>query len=301
MRRTLRTLVAAVQRSIPGVGVPIGEIRETIDTVHRQIHLSHSWPWSYKDFNVAVPPPLADGTISIPDQTSVVTGVGTAFPTGMFGYRIRFGNSNLDYIVSTIASPTSLTLAQPINTGIDWLASGYTLYKDTFEMPADFSPGHDLILVQPQIRCRIKHLARYAFEKEMLVLRPSFTSLPLFYTDNEYDYTQKRHTIRLCPPISAVMELRMTYRAKPPELVSLDQETPLPEGLDEVLILMVLAKLKAAYRVPGAEADATLAAGQLRMLKRVIGTATVEIEPQGGDAFDFSYSRMVPFIFPRAS
>ncbi len=298
MRRTLQGMVASVMRAFPGMSIPPGEIKQVLETANKDIHASHSWPWTYKDWNLAIPPPQTTGTITIYDGTYVVQGLGTTFPTLQPGYRLRFGDASIDYQVQAIFNATSLALTQPINRGADYVDVPYTLYKDTFEFPVDFEIGQDVILTNPLMRSRLKHIPRYTFEKQMMVLRPLQSNFPLYYTDNSFNPTSGCHSIRICPPLSTRAEYRLTYRAKPPDLDLPTSVTALPEGFDEVLELMAEARLKMIYQHPGAEAAAVLATGKLRSLKRIVGNATVEIQPTASGVPDSSYSQWGLSILP---
>lgn len=279
-QRTLQAMILQVQRSTSGMHVPAGEIHMELDKANKDIQLGFDWPWNYTETNILIPPNYTDGTISILNGTAVITGTGTLWDPTWVGYRIRFGNNNLDYIIASIDSPTQITLAQPISTGQDWVNANYTLYKDTWQMPADFMPGKALMIGNTTLRMRIKHIPRYQFEEQMLVLRPLFTNMTMYYTDHEFNMTTKQYQIRFCPPISTTGEYRMTYHKIPPDLVTLSQVTSIPQGYDECVEMMAESKLKIRYGQKEAQGAAVLATGKLRLLQKQIKTAIIDNQPK---------------------
>lgn len=277
---TLQAMILQVQRRTAGMGITAGEIHRELDHANKDIQQSMNWPWNYSETNVLVPANYTTGTISITDQTATVTGTGTSWDPAWIGYRLRFGSNNIDYIVQSVDSATQITLAQPINTGANWTNVGYTLYKDTFQMPSDFMPGKDLIIGNATLRMRIKHIPRYQFEEQMLVLRPLFTNVTMYYTDHEYNATAKKYQIRFCPPISSVGEYRLVYHKNPPDLTALTQTSSIPDGFDECIELTAIARLKTAYGSKDAAAANALAGAKLRMLQKQIKTAIKDNQPK---------------------
>ncbi len=275
-RVTFLQIVASVQR-MPGLEkVSLGEIMDAVEMAAVDIG-NMPWPWNYAETNVLVPPPQTAGTISITDQTNAVTGVSTAFPTAQNGWRIRLGNSNLDYIISAILSPTSLTLAQNINLGVNQVNVGYTLYKDSFSYPTDYILGSDVGLYQPTIRTRIQKIPRSRFEAVMNAgLRSFSTNIAMYYCNQG----QQGGTFwfRLGPPPSTYAELRLCYHSRANTFTStLDTTTDLPDGFDDIITLVAASKLYDQLMMPGmSEPVKALAAGKLKLLKRSISTETID-------------------------
>lgn len=290
-QRTLREMMAQVQRSLADFAVPLGEIQLELEKAHRDIQQSYAWPWNYAETNILVPASYTTGTITVLNGSATVTGSGTAWtslplstapypatvpPTVVWeGWRMRFGQSNLDYIVQSVDSDTTITLAQPVNMASDLTDVTYTLYKDTYEMPIDFMPGKDIGIMNNVLRLRIEHLPRIKFEERMVVLKALFTNLTMFYTDHEFNYTTKRYQIRFAPPISQVGEYRLIYHKSPAPLADWNQYSTLPGGFDEAIELTASARLKMRYRVQGAAEEQALATGKLRLLKKQTDVAII--------------------------
>jgi hypothetical protein len=283
-RITFQQVIAEVQR-MPGLGqVSLGEIIDKIATAAKDLG-NQPWPWNYAETNVLVPPAYTTGTVNVTNGTNVVNGVLTVWDPTWYGRRIRFGNSNLDYIITTIVNPTQVLLAQPVNLGTNLVGATYTMYQDTFTYPADYIVGSDVALLQPLIRTRIPKIPRYKFEMLMNSgLRSFSTNIQMIYCDQGQDLTSGTATsgsyrFRLGPPPSGPAELRLCYHQMAPDLVP-SQLTTFPEGYDEIISLTAASKIYDLHKMPGeSEAAKALAAGKIRLLKRQIATQTIDDVP----------------------
>jgi hypothetical protein len=286
-RNTWQQVVAAVQRMPDLSRVSMGEILDAVRVAAVDIG-NMAWPWNYAEANVLVPAPYSTGTVSTVDGTATVTGLGTLWSAyaNKYGWRMRFGNNNLDYIVNSFNSDTSITLAQPLNLGSNLSASSYTLYQDTFFYPADYILGSDVGLYQPVIRTRIPKIPRSRFEAAMNAgLRSFSTNITMFYCDqgtavNPVDQT-KYFAFRLAPPPSGAAELRLCYHSIANCFtVNLNGTTDLPDGFDDVIILVATSKLYDAMMKPGSSGPVkALAEGKLKLLRRQILTQTIDDVP----------------------
>ena len=283
-RVTFQQIVANIQRK-PGLeNLSLGEVMDAVATSSKDLG-NQPWPWNYAEWNVLVPAPYSTGTVSITDQTGSVIGNPPADFTalmGQFGWRIRFGNSNLDYIISNIINPGLILLAQPVNLGANLVNSSYTLYKDTYEYPSDYILGSDVALLQPLIRTRIPKIPRYKFEMVMNAgLRSFQTNIQMFYCD-QGEMPTGQYQFRLGPPPAGPAELRLCYHQMAPDIVlsTAGQVTMLPDGYDEIIELVAASKLYDIHRLPGmSEGAKMIAAGKIRLLKRQVATQTIDDVP----------------------
>lgn len=291
-RITFQQIVAAVQR-MPGLeSISLGEIMDGVKTAAIDIG-NQPWPWNYAETNILVPAPISTGTVSITDGQVIVTGSGTNWASivGAYqsiGWRIRFGTNNLDYMVNTVISPTSLTLVQNINLGSSLSDTSYTLYKDSFTYPADYILGSDVGLYQPTIRTRIPKIPRSKFEEAMNSgLRSFSTNISMFYCNQgsvavDVNGT-KNFQMRIAPPPSQAAELRLCYHRIADTFTSqgtLVYQSDLPDGYDEIIQLVAASRLYDTMRQPGLSAQVkSLAEGKLKLLKRAISTETIDDVP----------------------
>ena len=281
---TFKQVISAVHR-MPGFSsISLGEILDAVSWAAKDLG-NEPWPWNYAETNVLVPAPYTAGTIDVINGTATVTGTSTVWDTTWYGRRIRFGNNNLDYIIQTINSPTSITLAQPVNLSGNLVGSGYTIYQDTYTYPADYVMASDVALLQPTIRRRVNKIPRYKFETLMNSgLRSFSTNIQMFYCDHGLDTsfntaTSGLYRFRLGPPPAGPAELRLCYHQKAPVMVP-NALVTLPEGFDEILALTAASRLYDKFKELGDSAGVkALAAGKIRLLKRQIQTQTIDDVP----------------------
>ena len=291
-RMTFPQMVASIQR-MPGLGtVSLGEIGDAIQNATKDIG-NQPWPWNYAETNILVPAPYSTGTVSITDQTNVVNlggGGNWGFAITGQGWRIRVGNSNLDYICTSFTN-FSATLAQPVNLGQNVVNGTYTLYKDTFQYPADYIIGSDVALLQPMIRTRIPKIPRYKFEMIMNAgLRTMASNIQMFYCDQGQGRDVNNipsYQFRLGPPPSSVTELRLCYHSMAPDVAANAAaglvQNAIPDGFDDIIVLQAASRCYDIHKMPGqSEAAKALAMGKIKLLKRQIMTQTIDDTPNMG-------------------
>ena len=270
---------------MPGLGsCSLGEVIDAVAQAAQKMG-NEPFPWNYAETNILVPAPYSTGTVSITNGTAALVGLGTVWDVSWYGRRIRFGNSNLDYTVSSINTPTSITLAQPVNLGASLVGASYVIYQDTYLYPDDYIFGSDVSLSQPLIRDRILKIPRYRFENVMNAwARSMSTNIQLFYCDHGLDLTtgtltSRRYRFRLGPPPAGPVELRLCYHQIAPGF-SPNELVTLPEGYDEILGLMAASDLYGSGKASGMGDEVKArAAGLIRLLKRQVATQTIDDVP----------------------
>lgn len=272
MKRTLGQMIASVQRAVPMA--PLLEIIKALDTSNKEVQSSWEWPWLYKEYNVPILAPYTTGTVSVNNGATAVTGVGTTWNPSWIGMRLQVGSSMQDWRVASISSGTTLTLDQTVNIPSNLANVSYSLYQDSFRMPTDFDPGHDIFLGHTALRYRLKHIPRQHAEVQMLTLKVLYTTSQMFYCDDGWDGTGYR--IRIIPPPGATQEYRLVYRKRPGDLDVNTETTDIPEPFDEIPELMAQWKLKEQYGIPTAGSDQVRAMAKIKGLKRQMANAFLE-------------------------
>lgn len=245
--RTVEEMIAAIARRTGG-RVPRMEIFDALQNSNNEVHNKHPWPWTKADFIIRVQGTYTTGTVSIVNGTTAVTGTGTNWDPTWLYKRIYFGTNNVDYIVASVNSPTSLTLAQPINLKSDQTDVGYTIFQDTYALPADCDFGSILLVVNPIFRYKMKYIPTYTFEWQSVYSRVFFNQFQSCFSDAGFDQTNNVGLIRLGPAPGSVAEYRMIYRLRPPDLTTLAQNTMLPPAYDR--LLESLAEYKVRFHQP---------------------------------------------------
>jgi len=282
-KQTFRQIIADVQRYPSLDTISLGQIIDSISTVTKDIG-NQPWPWNYAETNILVPAAYSTGTVSVNNGSATVTGALTVWDPTWYGRRVRFGNSNLDYTVTSIGGVGTLTLNQPVNLTASLVNSSYTMYQDTYLYPSDYIVGSDVALLQPVVRARIPKIPRYKFEMAMNAgLRSFSTNIQMFYCDHGEDFTSgtysRRLRFRLGPPPTGPAELRLCYHRMAPDIAAAEMTT-LPDGFDEVITLMAAARLYDLQKMPGlSDPVKAIAAGKLKLLRRAVTTQTIDDVP----------------------
>ena len=286
-RATLKQMIAEIQRMPDLENLSLGEIADALNTASKDVG-NQPWPWNYSETNVLVPAPYSTGTVNVTDGTNVVSLVGgtwASFVGQTPGLRIQLGGNNLDYIVSSVGNATTINLAQVVNLGANVVNGTYNLYRDTYQYPQDYIVGSDVALLQPVIRTRIPKIPRYKFEMLMNAGYRSFsTNIQMFYCDqvslSDAVYGSY-YQFRLGPPPAGPAELRLCYHSMAPDLVvNSTLFSLIPDGYDEILTLMAASRLYDIHKLPGmSEGVKTIAAGKIKLLKKLVATQTIDDVP----------------------
>ena len=273
--RTLAAMIANVQRKVgTGPAIPRLEIMQALNTAHLEIHGAYDWPWAYKEVNIDVNPSYSTGTVSTTIGSTVVTGSGTTWDTDWTNKRIRLDN-NQDWPVQAVLAVNGILLDQTYHGAADLVDASYVIYQDVYQMPTDFEPGKDLILLQPDVRIRVRHIPRMALETQSVVLKSLFTNIAMGYSDQGRDSTG-RYLIRIIPPPTNTNTLRLVYKARPTDFSSLTDVSWLPQTYQDILELMAEAEVKRTHGVPGWDAPAAIAARKRLEMKRQIIAGPVD-------------------------
>lgn len=279
--RTLGMMVANVARKV-GVGpaIPRLEIIQAINNAHLELHGAYDWPWAYKETNVSIQPSYTTGTVSVNVGSTTVTGAGTTWSTGWTNKRILLDN-NTDWPVASFGGANSATLSQAYFGSANLSGASYTIYQDVFTMPTDFEPGKDLVLLQPDVRIRVRHIPRLSLETQSVVLKNLFTNIAMGYTEQGRN-SDGTYTIRIIPPPTNTNVMRLVYKARPTDFAALADKSWLPQTYQDILELSAEAEVKRTHGVPGWEVPAAIAAKKRLELKRQVTASPVDMR---GDAF----------------
>lgn len=267
--RTFATMIANVQRKVGSApSIPRMEIAQALNTAHLEIHGAYDWPWAYKETNLSLNPSYSTGTISVNVGSASVTGAGTTWSTGWTNRRIRLDN-NQDWPISAVTGAGALTLAQPYFGSSNLSGASYVIYQDVFEMPADFEPGKDLILLQPDVRIRVRCISRLALETQGVVLKSLFTNIAMGYSDQGRT-AAGLHLIRIIPPPTSAKTLRLVYKARPADFSAMTDVPWLPQTYQDILELVAESEVKRTHGISGWEVPAAIAARKRLALKRQV-------------------------------
>ena len=277
--RTLAMMIANVQRKVgTGPAIPRLEIMQALNTAHLEIHGAYDWPWAYKEVNINVNPSYSTGTVSVAVGSTVVAGVGTAWDAAWTNKRIRLDN-NQDWPIASVSGVGTIGLSQAYHGAAALADASYVIYQDVYQMPADFEPGKDLILLQPDVRIRVRHIPRMALETQSVVLKSLFTNIAMGYADQGRT-SAGLYQIRIVPPPTNTNTLRLVYKARPADFSALTDISWLPQTYQDILELVAEAEVKRTHGVPGWEVPAAIAARKRLELKRQVISGPMDTASQ---------------------
>ena len=264
--RTLAVMIANVQRKVgTGPAIPRLEIMQALNTAHMEIHGAYDWPWAYKEANISVNPSYSTGTVSVAIGSPTVTGDGTAWVGSWTNKYIRFEDGS-EWAILSVGTPGILTLAQPYFGAASIVLGTYTIFQTVFQMPDDFEPGKDLILMKSGGFSRIRHVPRLSIEQSGVY----------GYADFGRDATG-RHLIKINPEPSGAEVMRLVYKARPTDFALLSDISWLPQTYQDILELVAEAEVKRTHGVPGWDVPAAIAARKRLELKRQVVSGPVDI------------------------
>ena len=242
MPKSLLDIIGVVYRKLNGK-YRTDQIYEAFMRGHQQVYQNYLWPWTQASANIQVKPIYQDGTISITDQTAAVVGSGTAWSPSWLYKKLSVG-ANVDYPVLSIGGLTNLTLAQTVNLGYNISGGTYTIYQDTYPLPADCEPGGIVCIVNPGLRYRLLNTSMYRIESSTIQRGVYFNNLQYQWCESGYDDIAKVFLIRLDPAPSTTTEYRMMYNRHTSDPSLLTDSTELPSSWDIILEHLTEAEVR---------------------------------------------------------
>jgi hypothetical protein len=132
---TFNDVVGRVLLRAPQVGRFLAE--DWVRNAFRRVAERRRWSWMYTYGQFLVPLVYTTGTVTVTRNSTVVTGVATAWTTDLIGRQFRIGTTTPIYTVQSVDSATQITLDNVW--GGDTLAGRtYEIYQAYFTPPDDF-------------------------------------------------------------------------------------------------------------------------------------------------------------------
>ena len=111
--------------------------KDWVRNAFRQVAERRRWSWLYKFGQFILPQLYNTGTVSVTQNSIVVTGSGTNWTGDMMGRQFRIGITAPIYTIAQVNSPTSLSLDTPWG-GVSSSTQGYSIYLAYVTVPDDF-------------------------------------------------------------------------------------------------------------------------------------------------------------------
>lgn len=107
----------------------IDKIKEIINTRYRQICNRKKWSFLRTDRSLFLPQKYTTGTMSLPANSRIVTGVGTAWTNTFKGAWFLANGSNISRRIVSVISPTQIILSSGNTENAFVAPSQYTIYQ----------------------------------------------------------------------------------------------------------------------------------------------------------------------------
>jgi hypothetical protein len=109
------------------------EIQEALDQIVRERFIGHQWSFAKDSLQFNTVAEVTTGTVAITQNTTAVTGTGTAFDTTNDVGRLFEGPDGEPYEISAVATTTALTLKDPY-AGADVTAGTYAIRQAVYTL-----------------------------------------------------------------------------------------------------------------------------------------------------------------------
>lgn len=268
MARTVLNYVQDVLREVRGQATP-SEARQALQNAINFVDSKGNWEFLLKSANLAIEPSYTAGLVSITAGTTGVTLSGGTWSTA-WGYRdILFSARELPYAISTFPSSTSATLRDAISGSADIVSGAYTIYQARYALPADCEPGRDFFIRGPNSTGTgsdgiITKIGRLSFEHK--INWHNYSGPVMHYTDDEFDETNRKATIRLFPYPTVSAEYYLVYYKKMTVPTADSAPIMVPEAFEKMLVNRAAAEVMRSKGMPGWVQLATEAEEMMRAL-----------------------------------
>lgn len=111
--------------------------QDFIVNAFRRLYELRRWSWTVRFNQFIAPDAYNTGTVSVTQNSTTVTGSGTAWTAAMVGRQFRVGLAAPIYTIAQFTSATSIELDLPFG-GPTSTGSGYSIYQCYFTPPNDF-------------------------------------------------------------------------------------------------------------------------------------------------------------------
>lgn len=221
------TVVDVVRNLIDFIGAnpeesPLRDAKRSLLDAYEEIANAHTWNYLKTFGRLNTVAPYSTGTV-VYDHTGgaserLLTLTGGTWPTWVGqGDVVRIGD--VSYLVATRVDGTKLTLDSTLNPGADVAATSYLLYRDTFDLPADFRSGKTPIFETGLGGLTYQDPQAYLFNQRAW----SGVGWPNIYTIVGSAVNLGRLSIRFSPAPDQAQTLDYLYYRRPRALTVIDQ------------------------------------------------------------------------------
>lgn len=190
--------------------------------------------------------PYDTGTVTATVGSTTVTGSGTTWDATWTYREIKFNDRDIPYKIASVTNATTLVLAQAFGGEDDITAGEYAIFQARYPLPSNCDPARDLVIKGPNNtgysgNGDIKKFGRLKHEWTTDAI-PRAHSV-WYYTDDEYDDTLQRGTIRFEPYPRTADTYRITYYRKLTIPTTESESLILPQAFERLPILLASSEI----------------------------------------------------------
>jgi hypothetical protein len=190
------------------------DARRAVRAAYREFTAAHRWTYYYQRGRVNVAAPQVTGTVTYVFSTRQLTLSGATWPSWVIYGTVVI--NNVSYDVDTSVSSTVITLSTNSCPQADISTpTGYTVYRDTYPLPADFLACDAIIDVGNFLRPTYVNPQQW-LEYQRLSKSPA---RPRWWTITGDPHFQGAMALRFYPPPDSAYQYDFIYQRRPRNIV----------------------------------------------------------------------------------
>lgn len=122
-----------IREELPAV--ELGGFLAEVNSARRRLSMSGTWAFWEDDQSITLETPITDGTVSVTNGSTAVTGVGTGWTSGITGREFRKSGDSISYEI-TFLTATTATI-DPVYQGDTESGAEYVIFRELYSLQAD--------------------------------------------------------------------------------------------------------------------------------------------------------------------
>lgn len=187
--------------------------RRAVNAAYREVPSGRRWSYYYSHGRIVTSDDYATGTVAYTHATRTVTLTSGTWPSWAHLGVILI--DNIPYQVATRTSDTAIVLSRNSNPGADIAAgTSYTLYQDTYVLPADFSAADEMVILNHSSGLMYAH-PRDWLNSQQGTVSPGQPRLYAIIGDPNYFGAM---AVKFTPPPDQQYQIDYIYQRRPRQL-----------------------------------------------------------------------------------
>lgn len=231
---TVDEIITDVLKDLP-INFPVRGVVHNTNKIIKRIQGKGPWTFWQKKADLTLIAEYNDGTVSVTQEGTTVTGVGTTFTEAMAGRKFQSATSEV-YTIATFTDTTHVELdtAWVSDTIAD---ETFSIYQDTYSLPSDTLRA---IAFWDETIQRVVEFVPPTTIKSLDVLFNTTGLLGKLVGQWGYDSTNNPQVVFFPKPTS-VAKIPIYYYKKPDLVTDISDTPDMPEVMHDTIVLGLLA------------------------------------------------------------